>query len=255
MKGFSKQKKEKIRLINYWAKIKGDVGRIKMEYNEKWTRDKFIEYKRLKRSGWTDKMLVEHFGEDIYHSCMYNRKSTIMPWLGFITEITITPEYTDYTFSKKLSDIYKGKFDYIIRFQNKEVYYIISLFYYIIDSLETYNVLLTTEDQWQEYEKKLNSIKHKGYITDDERNQLVSIVERETGLNHLYPVMKKISYILFDILEKEMGDNIFSLGETKNMVKINLYRNIIKNSFLNIEEIGEKLDDVGNKYYLYKIKI
>lgn len=38
------------------------------------------------------------------------------------------------------------------------------------------------------------------------------------------------------------------------MVKINLYRNIINNSFSNIEEIGEKFDDDdGNKYYLYKI--
>lgn len=37
------------------------------------------------------------------------------------------------------------------------------------------------------------------------------------------------------------------------MVKINLYRNIIKNSFSNVIEMGEKLDIVGNKYYLYKI--
>ena len=223
-----------------------------MEYNDRWNKEKFIEYKKLKRSGYTDKMLIEHFGEDIYHSGMYNRKSTIMPWLEFITEITITPEYTDYTFSKKLSDIYKDKFDYIIKFQNNGIDYIISLFYYIIDSIETYNVLLTTETQWDEYEKKLNSIRHKGYITDDERDELVNIVEKETGLNHLYPVMKKISYILFDIFEKELGNSILSIGETKNMVKTNLYRNIIKNSFSNIEEIGEKSDDVGNKYYLYK---
>ena len=226
-----------------------------MEYNERWSKEKFIEYKKLKRSGYTDKMLIEHFGEDIYHSGMYNRKSTIMPWLEFITEITITPEYTDYTFSKKLSDIYKDKFDYIIKFQNNGIDYIISLFYYIIDSIETYNVLLTTETQWDEYEKKLNSIRHKGYITGDERDELVNIVEKETGLNHLYPVIKKISYILFDIFEKELGNSILSIGETKNMVKINLYRNIIKNSFSNIEELGEKFDDVGNKYYLYKIEI
>ena len=226
-----------------------------MEYNERWTSDKFIEYRKLKRSGYTDKMLIEHFGEDIYHSGMYNRKSTIMPWLEFITEITITPEYTDYTFSKKLSDIYKDKFDYIVKFQNNGVDYIISLFYYIIDSIETYNVLLTTETQWNEYEKKLNNIRHKGYITDGERSELVNIVEKETGLNHLYPVMRKISYILFDIFEKELGNSILSIGENKNMVKINLYRNIIKNSFSNIEEIGEKSDDAGNKYYLYKIKI
>ena len=224
-----------------------------MEYNERWTRDKFIEYKKLKRSGYTDKMLIEHFGEDIYHSGIYNRKSTMMPWLDFITEISITPEYTDYTFSKKLSDIYKDKFDYIVSFQNKGVDYIVTLFYYIIDDIETYNVLLTTEEQWNEYEKKLNSIRHKGYITDDERNELVSIVEKETGSNHLYSVMKKISYILFDIFEKELDNSILSLGETKNIVKINLYRNIIKNSFSNIEEI-EKNDHLGNKYYLYKIK-
>ena len=226
-----------------------------MEYNERWTSDKFIEYRKLKRSGYTDKMLIEHFGEDIYYSGMYNRKSTIMPWLEFITEITITPEYTDYTFSKKLSDIYKDKFDYIIKFQNNGVDYIISLFYYIIDNVETYNVLLTTETQWNEYEKKLNSIRSKGYITDDERNELVNIVEKETSLNHLYLVMKRISYILFDFFEKELSSSIISIGETKNMVKINLYRNIIKNSFPNIEEFGEKYDDVGNKYYLYKKRI
>lgn len=226
-----------------------------MKYNEKWTRDKFIEYRKLKRSGYTDKMLIEHFGEDIYHSGIYNRKSNIMPWLDFITEITISPEYTDYIFSKKLSDIYKDKFDYIINFQNNGVDYIISLFYYVIDNIETYNILLTTQTQWDEYEKKLNDIRDKGYITNEERSELVNIVEKETGLNHLYPVMKKISYVLFDIFEKELDNSILSIGETKNMVKINLYRNIIKNSFSNIEELGEKFDDVGNRYYLYKMKI
>lgn len=55
--------------------------------------------------------------------------------------------------------------------------------------------------------------------------------------------MKKISYILFDIFKKELSGNIISLGEIKNIVKINLYRNIIKSSFSNIEEIGEKFDD------------
>lgn len=218
-----------------------------------WDKEKFIEYRKLKRSGYTDKMLIEHFGEDIYYSGMYNRKSSIMPWLEFITEITITPEYTDYNFSKRSSDLYQNKSDYIINFHNNDVDYIIYLFFYIIEGIETYNILLTTKNQWFEYENKLNEIKHKGYITDDERNDLVNIVEKETGLNHLYSVMKKISYILFDIFEKELSGNIISLGQTENIVKINLYRNIIKNSFSNVVEIGEKLDDAGNKYYLYNI--
>lgn len=39
-----------------------------MEYNERWDKKKFTEYRKLKRSGYTDKMLMEHFGEDIYYS-------------------------------------------------------------------------------------------------------------------------------------------------------------------------------------------
>lgn len=225
-----------------------------MVYNNKWTKDKFIEYRKLKRSGYTDKMLIEHFGEDIYYSGIYNKKSTIMPWLDFITEIKITPEYTEYDVSKKTSDIYPNKLDYIIRFENNNVGYIISLFYYVIEGIETYNVLLTTEEQWIEYEKRLDEIRYKGYITDDERVELVSIVEKETGYNQLYQVMRKISYILFNFFEKE-SDFIISLGETKNLIKINLYRNIIKNSFSNVNEIGEKFDDAGNRYYLYSIKL
>jgi hypothetical protein len=225
------------------------------EYNDIWTREKFVEYRKLKRSGYSQDMLIEHFGEDIYFSGLYNRKSTIIPWLEFLTEITITPEYTIYTTSKIASNIYPNKSDYIIRFQNKDVNYIISLFYYILEGIETYNVLLTTEKQWNDYEKKLEEIRHKGYITDEERNELVNIVEKETNLHQIWGIMKRISYILFDFFKNNTScNNILSIGETKNPVKINLYRNIIKNSFRNIKELGEKFDDVGNKYFIYKIE-
>jgi len=222
------------------------------DYNERWSKEKFVEYKKLKREGYNDKMLMEHFGEDIYYSGLYNRKSTIMPWLEFITEIKITPEKTNYEISERKSDIYPNKLDYVIGFKNEEVCYIISLFYYIISDVETYNILLTTKKQWDDYLSKLELVRSKGYLTDNERDELVNIVEVETGLNQLYGVMKKISYIIFDFF-KDNSDIIISLGETRNPVKINLYRNIIKSSFVNIEEIGNKLDDVGNKYYLYKI--
>ena len=219
---------------------------------DRWNKDKHKEFRRLKRSGYTDDMLIQYFGEDIYYSGMYNRKSTIMPWLEFLTEISITPEYTEYDISKTPSVIYKNQFDYVISFENNSVVYIISLFYYIIDGVETYNVLLTTDKQWEEYRKKLNEIGYKGYITNDERSDLINIVEKETGLNQLYPVMKKTSYILFDFFKQHLKGSIISLGETKNLVKINLYRNIVKN-FSDIEEIEEKFDDVGNRYFLYRI--
>jgi hypothetical protein len=221
------------------------------DYNDRWTREKFLEYRKLKRNGLSHKMLIEHFGEDIYYSGLYNRKSNIMPWLDFITEITINPEYSDYNISKTASDIYINKFDYVIDFIDNEIKYVITLFYYTIDSIETYNILLTTDKQWNDYRNKINEIRNKGYITDAERTELVNIVEKETGYNQVYSILKKVSYILFDFIENNLGSVIISIGETKNIVKINLYRNIIKNSFSKIIDKGYKFDDVGNKYYLF----
>ena len=222
-------------------------------YNERWTKEKFLEYRKLKKMGWSQEMLIEHFGEDIYHSGLYNRRSSILPWLNFITEIKITPEKTNYGFVKIPSDLYIDRFDYIIDFEDNGTYYVICFLFYIIKDIETYNILLTTAEQWDKYKSKLDDLRYKSYIIDEERNQLVNIVEKETGLNKLYSVMKKASYAIFDFVEGNLGDIIISLGETKNPVKISLYRNIIKNSFVNISEIGKIDDEISNKYYLYKI--
>ena len=222
-----------------------------MNFNKNWTREKLLEYRKLKRDGYTQKMLIEHFGEDIYHSGIYNKKSTIMPYLDFITEINITPEYTEYNLSEIKSDIYPNKFDYIIEFENKGIYYIISLFYYIIEDIQTYNIIFTTKKQWDNYKLKINQFRNKGYITNKEREDLVNTIE--TGYNHLYDIMKKISYIISDVINNKMGNIILSIGETKNIVKINLYRNIIINSFPTLIETGTKYDENGNKYFLYQI--
>ena len=49
------------------------------------------------------------------------------------------------------------------------------------------------------------------------------------------------------------GTTTISLGETDNLVKINLYRNIIKNSFPNVIDSGILYDTDGNKYFIYNI--
>ena len=99
----------------------------------------------------------------------------------------------------------------------------------------------------------LNSIRHKGYITDIEREELIKIVEKETDYNQIYSVMKKVSYILLDFIKNNINNITISIGETNRIVKINLYRNIIKNSFPNMIDLGYKTDTNNNKYYLYKI--
>lgn len=224
------------------------------QYTEKWTREKFIEYRKLKRKGYSDQMLIEHFGEDIYESGLYNKKSSIMSWLQFITEIKITPQYTEYNHYEKKSDIYENEFDIILTFEESEVKYVILLFFYTIGDTDTYSIILTTEEQWELYKMKLEELRHKNYITEEERNQLVNIIEKETNLNKIYPLMKKVSYILFDFVKNKLGNVIFSIGQTKNPIKINLYRNIIKNSFTSVIEMGFKIDSEGNKYYIYLIE-
>ena len=55
-------------------------------YNEIWTREKFLEYRKLKREGYSHEMLKEHFGDDIYQSGLYNKNSSILPCLEFLTK-------------------------------------------------------------------------------------------------------------------------------------------------------------------------
>ena len=225
-----------------------------MMYNNIWTREKHIEYRKLKKSGYTKKMLIEHFGNDIYQSGMYIKKSSLMPWLEFLTEINITPEPTKYTFTKNTSTIYQNKFDYIIKFVDNNVHYVITMFYYIISNNVTYNILLTTEKQWDDYNVQIKKFGQKGFITDKEREELINTVEKETGYNQIYSILKKVSYILFDFINIEMnGTTTISLGETDNLVKINLYRNIIKNSFPKVIDSGILYDTDGNKYFIYNI--
>jgi hypothetical protein len=224
-------------------------------YNERWTKEKFIEYRKLKRSGYTDKMLKEHFGEDIYHSDMYNKNGSSLPVIlkfgKFINEIKITPEKVDYSFTKQPSIFIKGESDYIISFFSNIIPYIISLVYFPINNIETFNVIFTTRNQWNDYEYNLIKFLKKGSLTNDEFKILEDIIGKKTELNDLFPIFRKISWIILDFYENQISGELISIGDTENKKKINLYRNIIKDSFTNMLETE---DYVGiHKYYIYKI--
>ena len=67
------------------------------DYNERWSKEKSIEYRKLKRQGYTDKMLKEHFGEDIYYSGMYNKNAHIIPY-----------DYFTQYFENKIDETFDG---------------------------------------------------------------------------------------------------------------------------------------------------
>jgi hypothetical protein len=226
------------------------------KYNDFWTRNKFIEYRKLKKCGYTNKMLIEHFGDDIYHSGIHNKNGATLPILlkygKFMNEIVINPEKVDYSFTKQPSHFIANESDYIISFFSNDIPYIISLLYFPINDEETYNIIFTTRDQWNNYEYKLINFLKSGYLTDDQFKILEDIIGTETGLNDLFPIFRKISWILLDFCEKNLNVRKLSIGETDNYKKIKLYRNIIKNSFPNIEESE---GNVGRyKYYIYEVK-
>ncbi len=225
------------------------------EYNDRWTRQKFLEYRSLKKKGYTDRMLIEYFGEDIYHSGMYNKNGITLPvilkYAKFINEIKITPETTEYNFIKQPSRFIPGKSDYIISFFSNDKPYIIALVYFPVNLDDTYNVIFTTRDQWNEYEYNLAVFLRKGELTEDKFKFLEEIISKETKLNDLFPIIRKICWILLDFYKKHINGELLSIGDTENKKKINLYRNIIKDSFDNINEFEEFFGP--NKYFIYKI--
>lgn len=219
-----------------------------------WTKENFLEYRRLKRSGWTHNMLKEHFGDVIYESGLYNKNGRTLPiydYSAFISEIKISPEEVDYSYVSKPSFYIKGSSDFLISFYSNEIPYILALLPFPLCGQLTYNIIFATRDQWNEYEYNLSRFISKGNITIEEENILCGIISKETNKNDIYSILKKMSWILFDFCCKYLKGNSLSIGETENPIKIKLYRNIIKDSF---ENIVEKECMLGiNRYYVFEI--
>jgi hypothetical protein len=226
-----------------------------VDYNEIWTEQKFIEYRKLKRSGYTDRMLIEHFGDDIYYSGMYNKYGSSLPVIlkfgKFLNEIKVTPNSTNYSFVKQPSKFIEGESDYIISFFSNNIPYIICLSFFPINNKKTYNIIFTTRDQWNDYEYNLMNFLTKGNLTDDEFKILNDIISKETKLNDLFPILKKVSWVLLDFYQKNIKGELLSIGDIDNKKKINLYKNVIKDSFKNIHENKDYI--FKYKYYIYEI--
>jgi hypothetical protein len=151
------------------------------------------------------------------------------------------------------SYFYKNKNDYFAEFESNNVSYILVFMYYIINDKPTYNVIFTTKLQFDNYDNKFKNYIKKGNITEDELLELKKILEQQTNYNDILNIMKRLSFIIFDMYIKYMNGYILSIGDTDDKRKIKFYRNIIKDSFENITET-EDFDNT-DKYYLYKIVI
>jgi hypothetical protein len=221
------------------------------QYNDRWTRDKYLEYRTLKRNGYTHKMLKEHFGDDIYYSGIYNKngskKLSILD--NYIKEIKITPIENSYKLWVDNNLFYRNKFDYFIEFNSKNNNkYVLWFNYNQIGNIETYDISFTIYDVFNDVFNGLKNVLKNRKLTSDDISILKNIYENETNLKELYDIMKRLSFIIFDVYDKHLIGKLLSIGDTDNKVKIKMYRNIIKDSFHDIEE--EYMDG----YFIYKIK-
>jgi len=84
--------------------------------------------------------------------------------------------------------------------------------------------------------------------------------ERETNDNEHIELFKRLLYVFDDAYNNTLKQfsNIFIIGETKNIKKINFYRNVIgdstKHMGLNYKEYyGDSSINLGKKVYYYEI--
>jgi hypothetical protein len=211
----------------------------------KWTLEKFKEYRKLKRMGMSSDDLKKHFGHIIWESGLHNKNSMVTPILN---EIKINPEIVDWNYIKSPSLFFNGKSDYIISFYSDNVPYILSFLYYKILDLDTYNIVFSTRDQWNEWSYNIRNLIKGGELDGYKLKELSNNLEKETNLHKIFPLFKKLSGIILDF-SKNL-EYPLSIGDTDNPKKIKFYRNIISDSFENFEE--SEVIYMNNKYYIYR---
>lgn len=161
-------------------------------------------------------------------------------------EIIINPEKTYYDIIKRKNVFFKDKIDYVLIFDVDDIEYVIFLMFFKINGIDTYHIIFTTREQYVMFRRLFDKFIQKGHIDKKEFKILQDVLEKETNNNHIIKIMKRISFILNDFYDFKIP---LSLKETDNEKKINLYRNIIKDSFTDLKEETINMDGVN--YYLY----
>jgi hypothetical protein len=242
-----------------------------MKFNEFWTKEKNDELRKMRIEKKSIDEIYEHFGEYLLQYHPNKKFGRTNKFIGvrshklvnyrIFNEIKINPNAIDYKYEWKRSKAYPNFYDFHLHFTIGVNNYIIVLFHLKCKNVVSYNILFTTEEQFNRYNNELDKLisqRETFFITPEQQTLLASILEEETELNEPLKVINAISFIMFDFYNEIFKINYptipFSIGDTVDKPKkINFYRNIIKSSFKNVEET-EDIDDIGNRIYYYKIK-
>ena len=179
----------------------------------------------------------------------YNKYLKSIGHYDLISEIKYTGIDTLYKKQFDKNDIFTNEYNYYFIFKcDSNIEYILQFDYYkdIVGSFigyDLYNVSFTTYDQY------LRSLLAKKEIQQEE------IYEEQTNNNETTELMKRLVYIFQDFHDNinPHKKSVYVVGETKNPVKIRWYRNLIKDSIINIKEVKSESSINKGKpvYYFY----
>jgi len=211
----------------------------------------FTEYWTKQDNDYLRKLIKEHKSPNDIISIMGREKLEKNPkkkYIGrfsdfILDEIYAKPKKTHFTLKQKKSNHFSGKLNYNVFFNSDSgEKYILDLVY-VEDSISPfpdrsmYNISFTIKNQY-------NLDDYLEYEKDTNRGELLEVVSR---------LIYILSYI--DVwIRIEIPDVVYIIGETENPQKINIYRDIIKNSLKDYHEIKGNSSINLNKpaYYYFK---
>ena len=225
-----------------------------MKFNKIWTKGKNDLLRKFNRENRTVEFIKEYFGNDLeYHPKGRYSSSKLSGFHEFVNEIKVTPESINYVKNVQKSIVYNKK-DYIFNFSSN-VEYTLLLIYVENFGKSSYEIVFTDRNNYDNYVKVRNDFMMKGYLTEDDNKILSNIIEQKTNFNEIYSLMRKISFILLEEypIIKLMYKIPLSITETNDLVKIRLYRNIIKDSFPDFIETMDKSElNIGKQIFYYE---
>ncbi len=228
-----------------------------MIFNNVWTKEKNDKLRQFIKEKKSTDFIIEYFCEDLEHHPTKKYSHSVLKGYHLqsykqFNEIKINPINTLYDRYSEYSEYYENKENYIINFVDNDTKYIIMLLYVENFNKPSYEIVFTTQKQYDIYIKTINDIKKKRILNLTDEELLTDIIEKETNYNKVISIMKKLSYII--LREIKLLDIPLSLTETNNYKKIELYRNIIKDSFDIVETSGMSELNPGKKIFYYELK-
>lgn len=188
---------------------------------------------------FNNKRYIATYNDYLKNNQMYN---------NFISEMKYTKMNTEYKLQYEHNKIFKGEYNYNFIFNcDSNTKYILQFIYFEdfigpFKNTPLYNVSFTTYDQY---------LKYLSTKTEEEQEK---IYEAPTLKGEHRELIQRLIYIFEDFHNNINTHNqIYVIGETDDVSKIEWYRNLIKDSIPNIKEIkGDSSINKGKQvYYFY----